>query len=109
MIYTVFGLEARAAISVGESVCQYGRFSNDRDCSLDVFDVSISCTLESKFTDRLVQMTAKTSIKGDSGGPWSFGGTAFGSQKGWCGNKDAWSVADLFDEALGVKVNISPS
>jgi streptogrisin C len=61
------------------------------------------------FNDRLVQMTAITSIPGDSGGPWSFGGTAYGSQKGWCNNKDAWSVADLFDEAIGVKVNISPS
>ncbi len=71
--------------------------------------MSISCTLNGVFNDRLVQMTGITSVVGDSGGPWSYGGTAYGSQKGWCGSKDAWSVADLFDEAIGVKVNISPS
>ena len=39
----------------------------------------------------------------DSGGGWSYDYRAYGSQKGWCGNKDAWSVADLYDEALGVE------
>jgi streptogrisin C len=110
LIDTVFGLEARANISVGESVCQYGRFSNDRDCSLDVADVSIACTNNNVWNDRLVQMNGVTTIPGDSGGPWTFGGTVFGSQKGHCGSlgRDAWSVADLFDEAIGVRVNIAP-
>lgn len=98
----VMSWEPRAAISVGESVCQYGRASNDQDCTLDVLDVSIACTLSGVWNDRLVQMNGITSIPGDSGGPWFYNYNAYGSQKGWCSNKDAWSVADLYDEALGV-------
>lgn len=110
LIDTVFGLEARANITVGESVCQYGRFSNDRDCSLDVVDVSLACTNSGVPNDRLVQMNGTTTIAGDSGGPWTFGGIVFGSQKGHCGplGRDAWSVADLFDEAIGVRVIVAP-
>jgi len=107
-IFVIHNVEARAAISVGEAVCQYGRFSNDRDCSLTVFDTSLACTLSGVFNDRLVQMSGITSVGGDSGGPWSFGGAVFGSQKGWCFSKDTFSVADLYDEAIGVRVNITP-
>jgi hypothetical protein len=32
--------------------------------------------------------------------------TAYGSQKGWCDNRDTFSVADLCDEALAVFVLI---
>lgn len=103
-IADVVSVEPRANISVGEGVCQYGRFSNSQDCTLDVFDVSLACTLGGVFNDRLVQMSAITSVPGDSGGPWFSAGRAYGSQKGWCGNKDTFSVADLFDEALGVTV-----
>jgi len=99
-------LEARSAISVGETVCQYGRASNYRDCDLDVHDASISCTISGVFNDRLVQMSAITSNRGDSGGPWFYDYKAYGSQKGWCGNRDAFSVADLYDEALGVEFQI---
>jgi hypothetical protein len=106
-IRDVVFLEPRSGISVGEYVCQYGRFSNDRDCTLQVFDVSLACTLSGVFNNRLVQMDAITSIPGDSGGGWSFGSTAYGSQKGWCFGKDAFSVADLYDEALGVTVRLS--
>jgi hypothetical protein len=107
-IYYISNVEPQAAMSVGESVCQYGRFSNSRDCSLDIFDVSKACTIDGVFNDRLVQMTAITTVKGDSGGPWSFGGAVFGSQKGWCFGRDTFSVADFFDEALGVTVNVTP-
>lgn len=106
-IRPVDNVEARASISVGESVCQYGRKSNSRDCSLTVFDASIACTLSDVFNDRLVQMDAITSVVGDGGGGWSLFNTAYGSQKGWCANKDAWSVADLFDEAIGVIVVVA--
>ncbi len=104
-IRDVGSVEARANISVGESVCQYGRASNDRDCTPHVFDVSLACTLEGVFNDRLVQMDVITSTFNDSGGGWSMNFVAFGSQKGWCNSKDTWSVADLYDEALGVTVN----
>ena len=102
-IRNVMYLEPRSGISVNEIVCQYGRASNSRDCGLQVYDVSIECTLSGVYNNRLVQMDAITSTLGDSGGGWSYDYRAYGSQKGWCGNKDAWSVADLYDEALGVE------
>lgn len=107
-IRDVAAVEARANISVGESVCQYGRSSNDRDCSLEVQDVSQACTNSGVFNNRLVLMNGDTGIGGDSGGGWSFGSTAFGGHKGNCNpdhpNREVWSVADLFDEAIGVRV-----
>ena len=84
----------------------YGRASNYRDCDLEVYDVSIACTLSGVPNNRLVQMNAKTSNLGDSGGPWFYDYKAYGSQKGWCNSKDAWTVADLYDEALGVEFQI---
>lgn len=105
-VRNVLYLEARAAISINEPVCQYGRASNYRDCDYDVFDVSIACTNSGVFNDRLVQMDGLTSTFGDSGGPWFYDYKAFGSQKGHCGGKDAWTVADLYDSALGVEFQI---
>jgi streptogrisin C len=56
-----------------------------------------------------VAMNAKnTTIPGDSGGPWYFNFTAYGSHKGGCTIdgvlRNVFSVADLYDEALGVTV-----
>jgi streptogrisin C len=96
-------LEPRSGISLNETVCQYGRASNYRDCGLHVYDVSIECTLSGVYNNRLVQMNGITSSLGDSGGGWFYDYKAYGSQKGWCQNRDAWSVADLYDEALGVE------
>jgi hypothetical protein len=108
VIRDVAAVEPRANILVNEPVCQYGRSSNDRDCSLEVQDVSQSCTNGGVFNDRLVLMNGDTGIGGDSGGPWSFGGTAFGLHKGNCApdfaHLEVWTVADLLDEALGVRV-----
>jgi hypothetical protein len=108
-IRDVASVEPRANITVGEAICVYGRSSNSRDCSHTVFRTSISCTNSGVFNDRLVAMNAKnTTIGGDSGGGWSFNFTAYGSHKGGCtvNNvlRNVFSVADLYDEALGVTV-----
>jgi hypothetical protein len=107
-IRDVAAIEPRANIVVGEGICVYGRMSNDRDCSLDVQDVSQACTNDGVFNDRLVMMDGVTSVPGDSGGGWSFNFTAYGSVKGLCApnflNRETFSVADLYDEALGVRV-----
>lgn len=108
-IRDVAAVEPRANIVVNESVCFYGRSSNQRDCSLRVQDVSQSRTNNGVFNDRLVLMKgAGVAIGGDSGGGFSFGNTAFGSMKGFCQpnfpTRIAWSVADLYDEAIGVRV-----
>lgn len=96
----VDSVETRASISVGELVCIYGRASNSRNCSMQVRDVSLACGN----LDRLVQMDDGFNIGGDSGGGWSFNFTAYGATYGSCDALDSWSVADLFDEALGVIV-----
>lgn len=107
-IRDVFNVEPRANIAVNEPVCLYGRSTNFRNCTLEVQDVSQACTNEGVFNDRLVMMNGVAGKGGDSGGGWSFGGTAFGSHKGRCGpdfvDRSVWSVADLFDEALSVDV-----
>ena len=112
-IRDVAAVEPRANITVGEAICVYGRSSNRRDCSDTVFRTSISCTNSGVFNDRLVAMNAKrTTIGGDSGGGWSFNFTAYGSHKGGCSVsgavRNAFSVADLYDEALGVTVLTQP-
>lgn len=98
-------LEAKADISVGEPVCRYGRRTG-YNCSFTVFDTSIECTLSGVYNNRLVQMSGKSSDVGDSGGPWFYNYAAFGSQKGWCSNRDTFSVADLYDTAINVAVII---
>ena len=107
-IRDVTGVEPRANIVVGESVCYYGRASNFRDCSLEVRDVSEACTNDGVFNDRLVTMNGVGVLMGgDSGAGWSFGTIAYGSTKGICApfpGWAAWSVADLYDEAIFVRV-----
>jgi hypothetical protein len=110
IIRDVSAVEARAAISVGEPVCVYGRSSNSQNCSMEVNDASVSCTNSGVFNDRLVLMSSgATTTGGDSGGPWYFSTKAFGVHKGKCGllARNAFSVADLFDEAIGVRVATS--
>jgi streptogrisin C len=106
-VRVVQSVEPRAGLSQNEPVCVFSRNENERDCSLEIDDVSISCTNSGVFNDRLVQMdgTAITS-GGDSGASFFFGTRAFGSNKGTCGSpaRQAFSVADLFDEALNVRV-----
>jgi len=108
-IRDVAAVEPRANIAVNESICFYGRSSNQRDCSLRVQDVSQACTNNGVFNDRLVLMNgAGVATGGDSGGGFSFGNTAYGSMKGFClpdfPNKVAFSVADLYDEAIAIEV-----
>lgn len=109
IIRDVSAIEPRANIVLNESVCFFGRTSLDRDCSLQVADVSQSCTNAGVFNDRLVLMDgAGVAAGGDSGGPWFFGNKAYGSMKGFCQpnfpNQITFSVADLYDEAVGVVV-----
>lgn len=103
-IRDVAAVEPRANIAIGEAICVYGRASNHRDCSLEVENPDVFCGFPQQ---KLVQMNGAVTIGGDSGGGWSFGGTAYGGHFGFCFNKSSFSVADLFDEALGVAVAIT--
>ena len=102
----VLSVEPRANITIGESICFYGRSSNSRDCSFDVAATSVSCTVNGVFNNRLVRMNGNSAIGGDSGGGWSWGTRAYGSVKGICGGGAVFSVADLYDEAIGVRVRV---
>ncbi|MEM9058503.1 MAG: hypothetical protein AAGD86_13565, partial [Pseudomonadota bacterium] len=105
-IRDVNSVESWAALSVGESICFYGRSSNRRDCGFDVDALSVSCTVSGVFNDRLVRMDGNSAIGGDSGGGWSWGNRAYGSVKGICGGLAVFSFADYYDEALGVFIRL---
>lgn len=103
-IRDVSAVALRATISINEPICFYGRASNERNCTLIVENPNVFCGIGPQ---KLVQMNGAVAIGGDSGGGWSWGGTAYGSHKGKCWSKDSFSVADLYDEALGVFVPIN--
>jgi len=103
-IRDVAAVEPRANIAVGETICVYARASNHRDCTLEVENPDVFCGFPQQ---KLVQMNGAVTIDGDSGGGWSFNFTAYGGHYGRCWGKSSFSVADLFDEALGVAVAIT--
>ncbi len=89
-------------VSVGDTVCLWGRGHDwrPRDCSAKIDDKSISC---GSLTN-MVLMTKDVGIKGDSGGPWFHGGSAFGVHHGRCSDshpQDAytptWNLDNVFD------------
>lgn len=105
----VYSVESAGSISVGESVCVYGRSSNSRACDLDVdaTDVSVrfSYAGSTRSADRMVMMDGDRTIAGDSGGGWSWGTRAYGIHFGDSSDgRNLWSVADYLDEAIGVRV-----
>ena len=99
----VAAVEPRANIAIGEAICVYGRASNSRNCSLVVENPNVFCGLPQK----LVQMNGAVTIGGDSGGGWTNVNTAYGGHYGICFNKSSFSVADLFDEAINVRVAVN--
>jgi streptogrisin C len=103
-IRDVSGIEPRANIAVNEIVCFYGRASNRRDCSLRVANPDVFCGWPQQ---KLVQMNGSVTLGGDSGGGWSVNFTAYGGHYGICFFNSSFSVADLFDEALGVTVAVT--
>lgn len=107
-IRDVLSVEAANAISVGESVCVYGRSSNSRACDLTVEATNVSVTYSyagsTVTAKRMVRMNGDRTIAGDSGGGWSWGTRSYGIHFGDAAGKNVWSVADYLDEAIGVTV-----
>ncbi|WP_106363069.1 hypothetical protein [Glycomyces artemisiae] len=91
-------------VSVGESICVFGRKTDVRRCSIGVQNVFYSCTLEGYLTESMIRMKDAYTVKGDSGGGWSYQNRAFGSHVGLCGGKSVFTLADDLDHALGVTV-----
>lgn len=93
-------VEFHSNFSLNEQICVYGRSRNVRDCSARIADLSVQCG----GADRLVRMNKEVVVGGDSGGGWSWNQTAYGSTVGNCWGGSVFSVADYYDEALGVHV-----
>ena len=100
----VNAVETIADMVVGETVCIYGRVTNQRDCSLEIESTSVTCTYLQGTVENMIGMDGNAATNGDSGGGWSYGNTAYGSLTGICNNKNIFSPADNFDDAIGVTV-----
>lgn len=109
LVRDVTGVQARSGMGVGDQVCVFGRATNDRACAFILYP-SMSCTSGGVTMNRLVGMDRVVSQPGDSGGGWSLGTYAWGSVVGacpapvCCNTVEVFSVADLYDEALAVRV-----
>jgi hypothetical protein len=101
----VTAVRPRALILLNDDVCFYGRASNAQDCAV-VENPNVSCLGAGGWLERLVMVSIDAGIGGDSGGPWFSGTTAYGSHVGDCADLSVFSVADLYDEALGVSVRV---
>lgn len=81
-IRSVTGIRATNTM-VNNSVCFYGRSSNNRTCNHTVTKTGASLLFfGSVLVDSLVQATNETSTGGDSGGGWSLSTTAWGVHSG---------------------------
>ncbi|MDH5444400.1 MAG: hypothetical protein OEY52_02520 [Gammaproteobacteria bacterium] len=103
-IRNVNSVEPHAGISINEPICFYGRGSNRRDCNTRVVSTINACNSNWASDDNLVRMSGNSMIFGDSGGGASYNTRVFGSVSGWCNGGTVFTVADLYDEAIGVKV-----
>ncbi|GAA1673551.1 hypothetical protein GCM10009830_19840 [Glycomyces endophyticus] len=101
-------VELLVEMSLNESVCLYGRSSNDRDCGSLIKSRAHSCTIDGVGVRNLIRTNRDIGIGGDSGGGWSYASTAYGGHTGWCtvngATRDVFSAADLFSSAIGVRV-----
>jgi hypothetical protein len=110
----VSAVEGIANIAVNEAVCFMTIFSPNphEDCSARVAQPSWNCTNDGVTTYQLVLMNKEVADFGDSGGPWYIATRAYGGEKGTCQtgpqNQELFTAADYFDEALGVRVKVSP-
>ncbi|MEO3924228.1 hypothetical protein ABGB07_10260 [Micromonosporaceae bacterium B7E4] len=106
-IRDVTGVRALADMMIGDQACVFGQSTGLRRCSL-IADLDVSITDRRGTSHRQVAVRDNIAQSGDSGGPWFVGTVAYGTHVGNARVGDAtvsaFSVADLFDEALGVQV-----
>lgn len=92
-----------------QRICRFGQKSGAH-CST-VKDTSMCATINGVQACRLVEMNSHSASGGDSGGPWYYGGTAYGFHKGyvscgflWLSKCSIWSRVTYIDDALNVRV-----
>jgi hypothetical protein len=110
-IRDVISVEPVNNITVGESVCFYGRSINVRTCTT-VNSTNLTLTFTDGVTvSRLVASTDNVSTGGDSGGPWTFNNTAYGVHVGAAtiggARRSLFTPADIIDDAIGMSVRTS--
>ncbi|THV40892.1 hypothetical protein [Glycomyces buryatensis] len=88
--------EALGAISVGETICVYGRSTNRRICSAEVASTWTSCVIDGVLLTGQIRMNAHVTTGGDSGGGWSHGNRAYGSHVGHCNNDSIFMPVAYF-------------
>lgn len=110
----VNAIEAQSAISVNELICTYSLYSQppEPNCTARVDQPKWGCTSGGVTMHQFVLMDRVVATYGDSGAPWWVNSRAYGSTYGECDsgpfNQELFSVADLYDEALKIKVKTAP-
>ncbi|MDG4786083.1 hypothetical protein O7626_09115 [Micromonospora sp. WMMD1102] len=103
----VTGVRRLADMLIGDQACVFGQSTGLRRCSF-IADLDVSITDRRGTSHRQVAVRDNITQVGDSGGPWFVGTVAYGTHVGNAqvngATVSAFSVADLFDEALGVRV-----
>lgn len=91
---------------VGNSVCAYGRASNNRTCNHTVTATNVTSTDENGVTVGKLAKATNGSIfqLGDSGGPWSVGTQAWGIHVGVSGSDALFLPGQQAQNALGVSI-----
>lgn len=90
---------------VGNSVCVYGRSSNNRTCNHTVEAVDVTVLANGSVeVGNLARASNATTTGGDSGGGWSWGTTAWGVHHGQAGGKGYFTPVEEAQNALNVTI-----
>lgn len=107
----VTSVKSSFSLSENTQICRYGRMSDQQSCA-PIAQLSVNCyVLGGQGDDATKQVTVSPnnieSIPGDSGGPRYILNQAAGSHFGTCDSDEAFTRADYYDDALGIKVRLS--
>ncbi len=102
-IRDVTGIRSTSSMIAGTQVCEYGRSSNTRTCNHEVISNNVTATFSDGVTvSNLVRVSVDNSIGGDSGGPWSWGTTAWGVHSGSNGTTSLFTPVQRVQSELNV-------
>lgn len=102
---SVEGIKKNQNMLKGLTVCRYGRSSNFRTCNHKIKAKSVwIVTSSGTLLTKMVKVTGVSAISGDSGGPWSFGTTAWGVHSA-IGNKNSYfTPVQQAEKKLGITI-----
>lgn len=102
----ITSIRLRANQVVGSSVCKYGRTTG---YTCGTINTTSLCNNGSCTYVRVSGGSVNLSEGGDSGGPWFFGNTAFGTHCIGMGNDAGYMPVDYINQGLGVSVHTGTS